>query len=83
MFYSIKKLEMLPKTTNHSLIYWRAAARKILKTNPEKTVVEIVKSGRKTDSKALARGERYPPRHVYVVIASTGGKWGKSRRDFK
>ena len=65
-----------------SLTYWRCAARDIFSRYPSVTLIEVVRSGRKTDSSLLARGEDYPARDQYVIVASTGGKWGKSRRDF-
>ena len=69
--------------TDHSLTYWRSQARKIFARYPQVTLIEVVRSGRKTDSSLIARGEDYPARDQYVIVASTGGAWGKSRRDFE
>ena len=49
---------------------------------PTVEVVEIVRTGRKTDSAILKRGSDDVPRECVVILASTGGSWGKSRRDF-
>ena len=68
--------------TDKSLTYWRCQARDIFTRYPGVTLIEVVRSGRKTDSSLLARGEDYPARDQYVIVASTAGKWGKSRRDF-
>lgn len=81
MFYSLKKLSQLAPTMDRSLMYWQREAKRIL-AKGNKTVVEVVR-GNKTDSKVLARGQTTPPKHVHVIIASSGGKWGKSRRDYK
>lgn len=61
--------------------YWFSEARGIFDRFPEVESVEIVRSGRKTDS-TIPRGVRHAPPGRYVIVASTGGKWGKSRRDF-
>lgn len=68
--------------TDKSLTYWRCQARDIFARYPQITLIEVVRSGRKTDSSLIARGEDCPAPDQYVIIASTGGKWGKSRRDF-
>jgi hypothetical protein len=52
--------------------YWRSQVRRVFKDYP----------GRKTDSSILSRYNEIPPCEFYVIVASTGGKWGKSRRDF-
>ena len=63
--------------------YWRKQARDIFARHPGVEIVEIVKSGRKTDSEILRRGSKWAPAEAYVIIASTGGRWGKSRRNFR
>ena len=62
--------------------YWRAQARRVFGLYPEIEAVEIVRTGRKTDSLLLSRGQRHAPASYCVIVASTGGKWGRSRRDF-
>ena len=62
--------------------YWRKQAREAFARHPGIEIVEVVKSGRKTDSQVLARGQDVAPSHAYVIVASTGGSWGKSRRDY-
>ncbi len=62
--------------------YWRAQARKVFAQFPQVEVVEIVRTGRKTDSAILKRGSDKVPAECAVIVASTGGAWGKSRRDY-
>ena len=62
--------------------YWRKQARDIFGRFPSVELVEIVKTGRKLDSSILKRGQHTVPGNLAVIIASTGGKWGRSRRDF-
>jgi len=62
--------------------YWRHHAREIFRKYPTVETVEIVHSGRKTDSGLLRRGCERAPAGFFVTIASTGGAWGKSRRDY-
>lgn len=68
---------------NHSLRYWRAQARDIFTRFPTVTEIEVVRSGRKTDSDFIARGVRHAAPGQYVIVASTGGKWGRSRSDYR
>lgn len=70
------------ETGNKSANYWRLQARRLFESEPEIEAVEVVKTGRKTDSLILKRGQEIPPSGFAVIIASTGGKWGKSRRNF-
>lgn len=73
----------LPHTKDKSLQYSRAEARSIFEQKPEIVLVEYVSSGCKTDSQLVGtRGCSHAPKGCYVVISSTGGMWGKSRRDF-
>ena len=65
-----------------SVNYWRKQARYYFQKFPSVEVVEIVRTGRKTDSKILKRGSNSVPRECAVILASTGGSWGRSRRDF-
>lgn len=67
--------------TDRSITYWRCQAREIFARLPQVEVVEIITTGRKTDS-ALLGSDKMPARDQYVIIASTGGKYGKSRRDY-
>ena len=62
--------------------YWRKQAREAFAAYPTIEIVEVVHSGRKTDSAILSRGAEWAPSHAYVMVASTSGRWGKSRRDF-
>ena len=80
MEYTRQKLKQLGKTDDHSLRYWRKQAKDILDQHPEIETVKIARSGNKTD--ILPRGVSYPEDGVYVIIASTGGKYGKSRREY-
>lgn len=72
----------LPNTPDKSEQYWRAQARDIFSRFAPVQFVEIVRSGNKLDSASLVRGQKHAPPSTYIVIASTGGRWGKSRRDF-
>ena len=65
-----------------SVNYWRKQARDIFARYPSVEVIEIVRTGRKTDSAILRRGSDTVPRECAVILASTGGSWGRSRRDF-
>lgn len=67
--------------TDRSITYWRCQAREIFARLPHVEEVEVVTTGRKTDSELLG-ADKMPARNQYVIIASTGGKWGKSRRDY-
>lgn len=62
--------------------YWRRQARKIFSEHTTVEAVEIVKTGRKTDSDLLKRGDNRAPAGFFVIVASTGGSYGKSRRDY-
>ena len=62
--------------------YWRKQAREIFSRYPSVEVVEVIRTGRKTDSAILRRGSDIVPRECVVILASTGGSWGRSRRDF-
>lgn len=76
---ALRELTLHP-TKDKSEQYWRIAARRIFAGAPKIEIVEIVHTGRKLDSEYLKRGDRHPPNNVVVVLASTGGRWGKSRR---
>lgn len=80
--YHRETLSLLPTAENQSLRYWRTQAAQIFKGHPKIVVVEVVVSGRKTDSQFIGRGDTHPPSGHYVIVSSTGGKWGKSRREF-
>ena len=62
--------------------YWRANAREVFLGYPDVEIVEIVHTGRKLDSELLVRGRTAAPAGMYVIVASTGGKWGRGRIDF-
>jgi hypothetical protein len=80
--YTRSELTALQPTQDHSLRYWRNQAKRVLDRHPEVELVEIINSGRKTDCRWLPTGVQYPPNGIYVIIASTGGRWGKSRKDY-
>lgn len=69
-------------TSDGSLRYSRAQARKIFKQYPSIEIVEYIDSGRKTDSQFIGRGHRYSPEGVYVWICSTSGRWGRPSRHY-
>ena len=60
--------------------YWSKQARDIFTHFPSVHSVEVVRTGRKTDAVHLNKDA--PETGWAVIIASTGGKWGKSRRDY-
>lgn len=60
--------------------YWAKQARAVFDRFPAVHSVEVVRTGRKTDAKHLTKDTIEPG--WAVIIASTGGKWGKSRRDY-
>jgi len=68
---------------DRSLTYWRSQARDIFFGYPTVDLVEIIRSGRKTDSELLRRGDGYAAPGQYVIIASTGGRWGRCRQDYR
>lgn len=80
--YRRESIAALPKASNQSCVYSRSQARQIFATRPEIDLVEYCPAGRKTDSQLIGRGVDYAPAGCYVIIASTGGKFGKSRRNF-
>ena len=80
--YKRNEMANLKPTQDRSLLYWRKQAREIFERDASVDTIEIVRSGNKMDSSILARGSKYAPSGKYVIVASTGGAWGKSRRDF-
>ena len=74
----------LPPTSDKSYQYSRSVARGIFARRPHVQIVEYVGTGCKTDS--LWVGERgvYEPSdpEVHVYVASTGGKYGRSSREY-
>lgn len=68
--------------TDRSLTYWRSQAREIFSRFPSVSEIEVVRDGYKTHSDFIARGARRVSPDQYVIVASTGGKWGRSRRDY-
>mgnify|MGYP000865848211 FL=1 len=70
------------KSADASVNYWRAQARRMFERFPSVEIVEVVKTGRKLDSAILKRGSNSVPAECVVIVASTGGKWGKGRCDF-
>lgn len=80
--YTREILISVKPTACHSKRYWRKQARDILAARSDIHTVEIVRSGRKLDSVNLDKGAEHTQPGIAVIIASTGGKWGKSRRNF-
>lgn len=67
-------------TQNRSLRYWRKQARDLFSSRHDINCVEVVRV--KTGSDYLKRGETVPPDGVAVFVASSGGRWGRSRRNY-
>ena len=80
--YSRATIGGLPATKDKSEQYSRKQAADIFAKHEAVEVVEYVTTGKKTDSTFLSFGEKHSPAGIAVVVASTGGKWGKSRRDY-
>lgn len=59
--------------------YWRKQARTVFESHSAIQAVEIVFTGRKTDSRFLRRGEQTAPPGVCVILASA---LGRNRREF-
>lgn len=59
--------------------YWRSQAHRIMKEHPQRIHTVVVAASK---SDVFARGCYTPPPGVYVCIRSTGGKWGRGRRDY-
>jgi hypothetical protein len=78
--YRRDTIDSLPPTDSHSARYWRKDARDTFARYPNVHTVQIV--DRKTDSPYLPRGVQHPPEGVVVVHASSGGSFGRSRRDY-
>jgi hypothetical protein len=82
MTYTREKLATLEPTADKSLQYWRKQAAELFARRPDIETVEVVRGGCKTSSRYVPRGVRCPPPGVAVILASTGGKWGRSRSDY-
>lgn len=81
--YHRHTLDGLTLTTHKSSQYSRKFAQTIFQSHAGIKIVEYVTTGRKTDSQFIGiRGCQTPPVGVYVYIASTGGKWGKSSKSY-
>jgi hypothetical protein len=70
------------KATDRSTAYWTGEASRIFRQRPDVQAVEVVFTGRSTDSAVLRRGNTQAPRGWYVIIAATPGRYGRSRRDY-
>jgi len=70
------------KASDRSTAYWTSEARRIFGQRPDVQAVEVVFTGRSTDSAVLRRGDTSAPRGWYVIIAATSGYHGRSRRDY-
>lgn len=68
--------------TDHRSRYWRGQAQRLFSERPDIHTVEVVHTGRKTDSTLLPKGSRLPDKGVAVIVGATGGRWGKSRKNF-
>lgn len=80
--YLSATINELPATADKSTTYWRKQAKDVFAKQPSIHTVEVVWTGNKTDSRVIRRGEKNAPSGHVVILASTGGKWGKSRREF-
>ena len=82
MFITRDAIGTMKANGDHSLAYWLKEAKGIFERHPEIHTIEIVRGGKKTDSTVLKRGQKHTPPGVWVVIASTTGRWGRSRGDY-
>lgn len=82
MNYTRETINHLGPTGDRSLIYWRREVQKVFDKNSHIQTVEVIRSGRKTDSSYLPRGVKSPPAGVAVLVASTSGRFGRPRRDY-
>lgn len=81
--YYRDSIAKLPATTDRSRIYSRSQARQIFALSPHVMCVEYVTGGCKMESQLVGvRGMKRAPKGTHVIISSTGGRWGKSRRDY-
>ncbi len=80
--YLRETIENLSPAVNNSQRYWRKQARDMFAQYPTINKVECVTSSNKLDSKYVRRGDTHSPQGVIVIIASSSGRWGKSRRTF-
>jgi len=78
--YHRRFMKCLPPSNSVSARYWREQAGNIFCKHPEIDEVHIVSN--KTDSDFLPRGVQHPPKGIVVIVQSSGGKWGKSRKDY-
>jgi hypothetical protein len=79
------EMDRLSPTTDKSKQYWRAQARKIFASRPDIMVVYV--ADLKTDLATaepvvVARGGDHTGPGIAAIVASSGGKWGKSRQNF-
>ena len=79
--YRRENMASLKPTTEGSIKYSRAFARRIFERLPKIEIVEYVTTGNKTDSQYVGK-RGVLPENVYVRICSTGGKWGKSASNY-
>jgi hypothetical protein len=81
--YTRETIKILPKTSDRSLTYSRSVAREIFNRYSHVRYVEYVASGYKTHSAFVGeRGVYNPPEEVFVYVASTGGRYGRSSRSY-
>jgi hypothetical protein len=80
--YRRETIDQLPPAACGSTAYSRSVAKRLFDGHPEVCLVEYVSSARKTDSQIIGRGSTHAPIGVLVYVASSGGKWGKSKRVF-
>lgn len=60
--------------------YWLSQARNIFSRFGHIHVIEKV--NKKSFSMFLKRGSQTAPKGMAIIVPSTSGKWGKSRRDY-
>ena len=63
--------------------FWQAKIARIFLEYAQVDTVEVVHSGRLSDAHHRYRGATHAHPGCYVIMASTKGKWGKSRQDFE
>ncbi len=69
-----------PVSASHR--YWISQARKILAKHPLAVVLVANSRTEAIERGEINRGGKRPIRpNAHIIIASTGGKWGRSRED--
>lgn len=79
--YHREYMRLLEPTNDMSFRYWRRQANNIFEQYPQCNVVEIVRGGKIKNSFYLANEEIAKRSGAYIILCSTAGQYGKSRRD--